>query len=581
MKIKNLWAAAVAIFTLASCSSEPENVSTPQTKQATKQVYANLTMSQNDGDLRVLFDVPDTESGAISGLYLADGKDLNIRIAVKQGDNGTPVLQDLVFTRTSKNTATYSGQITVPNGEGDYKIGAVLLSEVGGKTFATAPAEQPFHLSVTASTTLTTVNASSQIDVNVPYVANWVNTSLNSTGTVLETTTLNFKPQGTLLRLRFKNNTSEQKKVRDVTFTNSRFSHDIIINFEETTLRVNPYGRLSLTLRLPSQLTLAAQQTSGWYYAWVMPFEVNDATQPIVAFTRSTTTASYDAKVLSTTQPLTDGKAMKITLTFGSERVSDEVDASWYAWTAAAPTGTPRVSLSYLAEKAVNQAGDAFVADYKTDNTNVGRFTQSQAIAQFGSAVTIGGKSYSLPTADEAKAIFPAYEDINGLMIYRIHFTRAGSFSDLAEKDIKIGDLTKNYLADYVSTGSGIAYAVRFKDDKNYNRTAFRYQYVADAANNLTHLKITARYLGASSSATIAEVATESFWTGNNSADVERIIPYYGYNTTSMNTQFRCWTRDNYNSHTAYIFQATAPVIGTSVGSAYEHTYCPAFLMER
>ncbi len=583
MKIKNLWAVAVAIFTLASCSSEPENVNTPQTEQATKQVYANLTMSQNDGDLRVLFDVPDTESGAISGLYLADGKDLNIRVAVKQGDNGTPVLQDLVFTRTSKNTATYSGQITVPNGEGDYKIGAVLLSEVGGKTFATAPTGQPFLLSTTASTTLATANASSQIDVNVPYVANWVNTSLNSTGTVLETTTLNFKPQGTLLRLRFKNNTSEQKNVRTVTFTNLRFSNTSFVNFEETTLRINPYGKISLALRLPSQLTLAAQQTSGWYYVWVMPFEVNDATQSTMAFTQATST-SYDDQVLSTTQPLTEGKAMKITLTLGSERVSDEVDASWYAWTAAAPSGTPQVSLSYLSEKVINQAGDAFVADYKTDNTNVGRFTQSQAIAQFGNAVTIGGKSYSLPTANEMRAILPSYYRVNtGIPVNLIHFTVAGSFSDLAEGNIKIGSVTKNYLADYVSTGSGIAYAVRFKDDKNYNRTAFRYQYVADAANNLTHLKITARYLGASSSATIAKVATESFWTGNNSADVERIMPYYGLSAsaTDINTQFRCWTRDNYNSHTAYIFQVTATTAGITVGNAYTDTYYPVFLMER
>ncbi len=587
MKIKNLWAAAVAIFTLASCSSEPENVSTPQTEQATKQVYANLTMSQNDGDLRVLFDVPDTESGAISGLYLADGKDLNIRIAVKQGDNGTPVLQDLVFTRTSKNTATYSGQITVPNGEGDYKIGAVLLSEVGGKTFASYTGNQPFLVNASNGITLTTVNTSSQVDVNVPYVANWVNTSLNSTGTVLETTTLSFKPLGTLLRLRFKNNTSEEKKVESVMFTNSRFSNGMFVDFKETTLRANPFGRAELTLILPGQLTLAAQQTSDWYYAWVIAFEVNDATHPIMAFTRSSESASYDTKVLSTTQPLTEGKAMKVTLTLGNETVSDAVDASWYAWTAAAPSGTPRVSLDYLAEKVVNQTGDAFVTDYKTDNTSVGLFTQSQAITQFGSAVNIGGKSYSLPTASEVEAIIPPYHNINGILIYRIHFTTAGSFYNLAEKNIKIGDLTKNYLADYVNTSSGISYAVRFKDDKNYNRTAFRYQYVADAANNLTHLKITARYLGASSSATIAEVATESFWTSNNSADVERILPYYGCqrqvatSTEGINTEIRYWTRDNYNSHTAYILHSIAPVTGASVASAYAQTYCPVLLMER
>ncbi len=588
MKISNLWAAAVAILTFASCGSDLESADTYKTEQATKQVYANLTMHQEDENLRVLFDVNSSAAGAVTGVHLAEGKNLNIRVAVKQGTSGTPVIQNLVFTRTGKNTATYSGQITVPNGQGNYQIGAVLMGEVGGKTFATDDFfVGQYSVAMGAYNTLAVANSASRVDVNVPYIANWVNTSLNSTGTVLETTTLSFKPQGTLLRLQFKNTTAQEQKISEVLFGNARFSNSVFINFQEATLRANPYGRMHIGMELPSQLTLPAQQSSGWYYMWVMPHDVNDTTRPIMAFTRETLDVAFTTRVLSTTQALADGKSMSVVLSLGSDAVSGAVDASWYAWTAAAPSGTPRVSLSYLSDKVVNQAGTAFVSDYKTNNTGVGLFTQSQAIAKFGNPITIATKRYSLPTYNELKAIIPAYNSINNVIIFPVDWAKNRNMYNVAEEDVKIGTLTKNYLADYVNTGSGISYAVRFKDDKNYNRTAFRYQYVANATNNLTHLKVTARYLGASSSATIANVATEAFWSSNNTADVVRTIPFYGFlrqvatSTDGINSEFRCWTRDTYNAQTAIIMRVGATDAGTGIGSAYPHVYCPVFLMER
>lgn len=297
MKIEKIFWSAIVLFALSACrigDSEDVKLSTDN-EPTTELVQVNLTVHQSD--LRMIYDITDPKEGTVGAINLAEGKNLNVRIATNYTDsNSNPVIQDVVFTRTSPTTATYKGTLQVPSGgNGSYKIGAVLMGEVNGNTYAkdntSLGDKAKYAVDLISSKTFTPIS-SSQVSINVPYIANWTTTSListtaNDSGKVLQPTTLNFQPHGTLLRVQFVNSTTSRKTLRWIQFAKARFSENATINFEESVIKPKAHKPVATAYTFPDQTTLDKENTSGWYYIWMMPqeaTEIVDPTTPTVAY---------------------------------------------------------------------------------------------------------------------------------------------------------------------------------------------------------------------------------------------------------------------------------------------------------
>lgn len=329
MKIKKILLITFVLFALSTCQvSDLEEVKTSADNEpSTEEVQVNLTVDQSD--FRALYDITDLNEGTVGTINLAEGKKLNVRIATNYTDsNSNPVIQDVVFTRTSPTTATYKGMIKVPSGgNGSYKIGAVLMGEVDGSTYArenTSLGDKSRYAVDLINTTAFTPISASQVSINVPYIANWTTTSLavNSGEKVLQPTTLNFQPHGTLLRVQLVNSTSSSKMLRWIQFAKARFSTNATINFEESVIKPKAHTPVATTYTFPNQTTLDKGNTSGWYYIWVMPQEASEITQP------STPTVAYlfdgnrHYRAFASTNTLNNKTATKATLT-----ISDAAEA--------------------------------------------------------------------------------------------------------------------------------------------------------------------------------------------------------------------------------------------------------------
>lgn len=324
MIVKILWS-TVVLFALATCkASDGDEVKlSADNEPATEQVQVSLSVQQPD--LRMLYNITDLNEGTVGSVNLVEGKKLNVRIATNYTDsNSNPVIQDVVFTRTSPTTATYSGMLKVPSGgNGSYKIGAVLMGEVNGNTYAkdntTLGDKAKYAVDLVSSTAFTPLS-SSQVSINVPYIANWTTTSLVSNSAnggekVLQPTTLHFEPHGTLLRVRLINSTASKKTLRWIQFAQARFSERATINFEESVIKPKAHKPVASTYTFPSQTALNQGATSGWYYIWLMPQEATEIANP------STPTVAYlfdgnrHYRTFATTQGLSDKTSTRATFT--------------------------------------------------------------------------------------------------------------------------------------------------------------------------------------------------------------------------------------------------------------------------
>lgn len=600
MKLNKLWAGALAFFALTSCNQDldVETKVTPDITPATREVFVNLTVGSPEQELRMVYGV-DGEKGKITGLDMVE-RNLNVRLAVKRGENGTPVTQDVLFVKTAgSNAATYSGPITVPTGAaGDYFIAAAVMSEDSGSTYGTLDGTMPLRVKFSPKAPKLKPAAGGKIDVPVPYVANWSKIELNTAGDAFVPKKLNFSPQGTVLRLRFKNTSTVEQHVPSILFTSPRFSENGYVDFANHKQLFWGGGVAHLDLPLETPLTLAPQEESAWHYVWVAPFKVKDTSMKTYAYIAG----DHKRNVLETQANLPRGSvSLKIIIDGKSKHTAnfdelleypDDVD-----WTQL--VGTPRNALSYFATHAVNQAGDTFVQNYRIDNPDAGAFTYADAMARFSTAKEFdtpqGRKKYRLPTRDEFKAIMPyAYNTttLAAFSFYKDKPTGYQDYDDLFEEGIRINGMTKNYLADYRTnrvftttdpqTGKpatlGVAYAVRFKDGTNYHRTAFRYQFKSFWNERLASIIVTARHIGDDENIDINTVANEAFWDSNKEKDVERAFPLYGISTKLAYKRGQFWASDMFSDDRAYTLD-----FHSSIGYVYSgttHTLASVILIE-
>lgn len=585
MKLNKLWASALALLALTACGKDLEPSLAPDAPEApkTKVVHIDLTAGQDLNDLRVLYNLASDGTGAITGLAMSE-KDVNLRIAVKQG-SGEPTYQTLTFTKVQgENRATYSGQITIPSGgTGEYKLSAILLSEVGSgaKTFATVDAANSTYAwgfypnavvvrQTPANAKQLELPVGNKLDTNVPYVSAWQTVTLSSDGTKLAPTKLKLEPQGTILRFRIKNETQNTYNIKEVDFVTNAFSPTGRFVFTKESaynvgfpefIRGDFYPPYSYKLPKTNQTIVAASSTapslSPWYYIWVMPTHSRtfDTRVDLVA-----TDGSKMIGVFSTDKPLSPG-SVPMTLTIkntGHGAGFGEIGEVPNEW--GSVITKPKLALEYVATKDFNQAGNNFVND---DDPNVGRFIWTEAISKFSSPVVIEGVKYSIPTASEMRSIFPPEYIKSKEDGVRIKVDQPIDVSNFRERAVKIGDITKDYYSDFYGTGNNICYAIRFKDKTNWNKTAFRYERITatDPSGTTTaSWKVTCRYIGNNPAISMSQVAQETFWNSNQDEDVTRIFVNRGYfnprdKAMHIKRSTSWWVSDEYDPDVAYSFE--------------------------
>lgn len=525
MKLNKLWAGVWALLAITSCNQDQDVAPVIEQAAATKEVYAAISVGQ-DNEMRAIYNINTADdSGAISGLEMAE-KNVKLRLAVKRGD-GEPTYQDVVFEKTpNKNHAFYKGKITIPaSGAGKYQISAILLSEDGGKEFAKV-VNKGIQLNVVepvAASGELLLPTGNKTEANVPYVAGWTDISLADDNS-LNPISLKFKPQGTLLRFKIRNTTESSQTITTVRFKTSAFGRKGWFSFVAPNsgtltdihfVRDDFYPPYDYTLPNPTTIPAASGTVathSPWFYIWVMPTESYKMNTEVDLINSN---GDVIANVFSTNQPLPTGSVPVILNIGGNHNASfDDLGEVPFVW--GVTPAVPKLSIEYMADYDVNKTGDGFVKNLNTSDPERGYYTWKEAFDQFGTPKMIEDQKYSLPTATEMNSILPFRDYISAASESAgnlIHYGKTFSYDNVLEENIKIGSVTKNYKADYRNMGNGVTYAIRFKDNTNYNRTAFRFSRINIVGQR--HLKIEARYIGNNTDIAIAQVASEDFWRTN------------------------------------------------------------------
>lgn len=513
--LKKMIAGALALVALVACSKEQDAPSVDASR--TKSLHVTLNASRSEESTRAVFGVSDDGSGAITGLEMPE-TDVLLRVAVKQGVNGTPVYQTIQFKKVSgRNYATYSGDITVPTGgSGQYFIAAVHMSDVGGKTYGVVGGPNDSYVVFRPEYILAKKDAQGKLTAPVPYATQWQNLSV--TGDRALPVNLLLNPIGTLLRMRIKNETGSSRQFKEIRISGNSIGYGGFFSFTEMLENGPLYrpGNNSLyPCVFPEPITVEANGYSDWYYQWVYSRK-NMVEAPILSFATAPVGTDAYQIFLKTSQRMPTG-SVPLTLVY---REGHDATFGGLPETSAefgTEVGIPKLSLEYLAEAPLNAAG----TDFATGSNDVGFFTFDEA-QQFKNVRTIAGKKYSMGTLNEYKSILP----MTGAGYYAVQPLLEGGLN-IEEKSVKIGDVTQDYLSDFVyDRENWVSYAVRFKNSSNYNRTAFRYTNRTQL-NGVLAMTIEAVYLGTSTD-DITTVSTDKFWVDNASQIVKRVVPLYG-----------------------------------------------------
>ncbi len=534
MKLTKLWASTLGLFALASCSKDAEP-NQPVEQPTTKVVHIDLTAGQDDAGLRATYGVKTDESGALTGLQMSD-KDVILRIAVRQG-TGTPVIQDIKFTKTAgRNHATYSGPITIPiSGTGSYTIAAFLMKEDGadGEVFLTereTPGRPVNGIGIPYTTEVTYASSDNKLKLNVPYLTDWQPITVGASA--VNPTTLYLKPFGTILRMRIKNETASPVTFKQITFQTTAFAggygSDGGVFFPEQE-RDNkpyftPYNSDYYLYTIPGAGIEVPGTTGGvigyspWMYIWVAPRTLT-APATTTAFL-SFSTERY--KAFYTTQYLPTG-SVPMTLVYTGQHNMEVGELPEYdgEWGGTAPTYTAPLSL--LHPYALNKTKDGFVTDQLMNNADVGRFTFDE-VSELMTTKTIAGASYSIPTAEELRAIFPPRINSSGITTEALLLNYP--LYDVVEEGIKVGSSpAQSYKADYVRRSGSVIYAIRLKSTSNRYRTAYRYRSYTEGTERGVIVESTP--IG-SENISLSNIEQAAFWTSQGREITSVKLPAYG-----------------------------------------------------
>ncbi len=538
MKLTKLWASALGLLALASCSKDAEP-NQPVEQPTTKVVHINLTAGQDDTGLRATYGVKTDESGALTGLQMSD-KDVFLRVAVRQG-TGDPVVQDIKFTKTAgRNHATYSGPITIPiSGTGSYTIAALLMKEDGadGEVFLTE--QDGTHptikdLFIPYSLTPALPSTDNKLKLNVPYLTDWQPITVGTDA--VNPTTLYLKPFGTILRMRIKNESASSMKFHRVVFHTEAFTggHNVqgggtfrLYAERDNKPYYSPRNSGNLTYVFANDgIEVPASQYSPWTYIWVVP-RTNPTSLSTTAFltlSAGNIATAEPYRAFYTTQFLPVG-SVPMTLVYKADGHQAEIgelpeyDGEWGGTTT--PFDAP---LSLLSEHPLKQDKTGFVSDFAMANAEVGYFSYDD-VTDFFTPQSFAGGTYSVPTSSEMAAIFPPFTNSFGRTVTSLP---AGNYLwDVVENNITIDGITQSFKADYFRKSNLALYGIRLKSTSNRYRTAYRYTTYDEGGEK--GILVESTPIGREN-IELSTIQEDSFWSSTSRVITKRRFPAYGIN---------------------------------------------------
>lgn len=553
MKLNKLWAGAMALFALTACNKELEPSSRDLQPELpgngnVEYVEATLQMATSSG-LRAVYGLkPGDDMGATNGKLIMSGKNLRLRVAVKDVATGKMIYQNLDFSATSNNQMVYRGQIALPPTSGtstNFQISAIVLSEVNAegkvteseKVFAKVSASNEAEVEVvnpTSSLVLADTGAQ-QVEANIPYMSPWQ--GLKIVDNVAQLTKLQFSPQGTLLRMRVVNAIAgSDRSLESVTFTTNAFTRSGKFTFAEELdgkpkfLTSDNPNVNTFTYSFPSS-SVAPKPNAGvsgkskWFYTWVMPTGLNRVSTTVDLASSPTYKVNG---IFSTTHRLPYGSVPMSLIIKPSTKAPFEgifeIEKEWGVGEENAPE-LP-IPLEYVSDYNLATA-TSFAKTHQNSTTAYLRLNKADIMAQFNKTVNIEGKDYHLPTGDEWKAIF-----FGGKTGWNAQPFTVTEF-------IQYGGVIREYTG-YFKPGVDLgaptlgktSYAIKLAGQGDRYRVAYRYVVMKNPVRNqveVTHdyqdryLEVWSRYLGSDTedrTITIDDVATEDFWGLGSGAEI-------------------------------------------------------------
>lgn len=573
MKIyqKLLCLGIISFLSLASCSkeSEPnfmvEKLLPPLSSSSelaesveleTLRVEAGAT--QDDSELRAIFNVATDGSGKLTGLHrIGSGDYLTVRVFVYRhegpGGSNAITVRDLNFKKdTGRNYAFYTGELDVPVRTAHtikYTIAAALMSN------SLSPAEGSFHFtfdrrellkymvqSYYPYASMTFEDGADKLFVNMPYITDWQDFPRSTTNAPTKII-LKFKPFGTIHRMRVYNDTDRDLEFGGLSLESNAYVSSGLFNFSEgvgTPSWEPGYNRASLgsylyetkfdTDPVTGKTLLPPRSYTPWQYRVVFPLETSEEVRTVgrlvlKAQWESVSDRDIAPLLFGTSEKMPSNSSISTTFVYSDTPLDDSAHDPLRV---RPPVGSARrpekLAIEYVAERSFNTSGTGFVSnDFSSYNPEVGYFSYVDAVEKFGNIQVIDGHKYSMPTRSEMNSVFPSDMPFWG--------TPTGSGTsyerlNLIESGIKIGTETSSYLADYKLKEGYILYAIRFQDATDKHRTAFRYRTIGERGYN-QYTQIDCIWLGASAH-TIDDIAKPSFWEDRQTEIVSRKFPYYG-----------------------------------------------------
>lgn len=280
-----LSASSLALFfVLGSCSSASDSlypVSTESNSLVSLSLDTDLVV-EDEELARAVYQV-DASSGRPLSHVLPE-KNVLVRLAVRRGSSGTPLVQDelLLFQKVAgQNKYRFKGDIKIPDGSGTLQVSAFIVRESSGssddRVFLT---ESGGKLSTIETSRLLVADADGRVSIdNVVYMADWqsLSTSVVSGKTVYKLSSMRFRPSGTLLRMNFANGGGLSKLRGGLKVSTNAFFYQWSYDFTSLTGGNLMHGHTSDVSKhervfdLPSGLSQGDNVASRSIYLWVMP----------------------------------------------------------------------------------------------------------------------------------------------------------------------------------------------------------------------------------------------------------------------------------------------------------------------
>lgn len=362
---------------------------------------------------------------------------------------------------------------------------------------------------------------------DVPYVSDWVPIDVriaggNKVGVGQARSPLTFKPVGTLLRIRAKNNLSHASaQLRKLHFSLSNATSSLIFSLMggkgDDKPTYNPENtKTSVTVSLEQGDELSAgQEDPGYYLLWLYPLQDTGSTFQVTSWD-ITDMATESSSIGSTTAKMPSYAQAKQLKRGSSYWTTASIDA-------------PLMILGLLDE--YNYVGES--PKLATNHSNKGHQMYTYASAQ---AIAAGRPGYHIPTQDE-------WQIIIGLADARLPKGAGLAISSKDEVlrgqlfyDVNQGATSSDYYPGSLDghNETNIFYGVRFRGhNKNHSTSryfsAWRYEVIQNPQDHTGFLYlIRSRYLGPSSKLKIADVAKESWWNTSDPNEVVRYLPFAG-----------------------------------------------------